>query len=166
LSETTIYLSLGTNLGDRHVQLSKGLAELQKAGIQLVKRSGIYETEPMDVFDQPWFLNMVVESTTTLEPLGLLDVCKQVEIECGRVPSTWHGPRHMDIDILLYAEREIASERLTIPHPQMRERRFVLIPLLEIAPELVDPVTQQPYAKILERLDEGKKVFSSQINES
>ncbi|MCK5586568.1 2-amino-4-hydroxy-6-hydroxymethyldihydropteridine diphosphokinase, partial [Candidatus Bipolaricaulota bacterium] len=92
--------------------------------------------------------------------------CQQVEKEVGRVPSVRFGPRHLDIDILLYGDQCIESETLTIPHPRMEERRFVLVPLLEIAPELQNPTLNQRYAEILSRLDEGKKVLRSLINES
>ena len=116
--------------------------------------------------DQPWFVNLVACAETSLDPHELLTVCQQVERQVGRVPSVRFGPRHLDIDILLYGDTCIDSERLTIPHPRMAERRFVLIPLVEIAPELEDPILKQPYADILSRLDEGKKVLRSLINES
>lgn len=166
MSETTVYLSLGSNLGDRHALLRRGMTGLEEAGIRLVRQSGVYETEPMDVSDQPWFLNLVIEARTTLEPHDLLRICKRIETDCGRVPSTWHGPRHLDIDVLLYGEQKVDTDQLTVPHPSMRQRRFVLVPLVEIAPDLEDPITHERYAELLRRLDEGEKVFSSQSNES
>ena len=162
----TIYIAFGANLGNPRKQIEQGIKTLNDHGVNVIDQSSWFETEPVYVSDQPWFLNLVARAETSLEPHDLLSLCQQVEKGEGRVPSERFGPRHLDIDILLYGDRHIDSETLAIPHPRMRERRFVLIPLLEIAPNLKDPVLNQPYADTLSRLDEGKKVLRSLINES
>jgi len=162
----TVYLAFGANLGNPREQIEQGIMALNDQGVSVIDRSSWFETEPVHVNDQPWFLNLVVRAATALDPYRLLVVCQQIERQAGRVPSVRFGPRHLDIDILLYGDHCIESEELAIPHPRMGERRFVLIPLLEIAPDLEDPVLNQRYAEILSRLDEGKKVLRSLINES
>jgi 2-amino-4-hydroxy-6-hydroxymethyldihydropteridine diphosphokinase len=167
MSEAAVFLCLGSNVGDRHGQIAGGLAELERGSLSVTARSSVYETEPVGGEDQPWFLNQVIRGTTRLEPISLLEACKQIESLFGREPTEVRfGPRTLDVDILLYGDRVITGERLTIPHPRMHERRFVLVPLVEIAPRLVDPRNGREYARILERLDEGKKVLKSLRNES
>lgn len=162
----TIYLAFGANLGNPRKQIEQGIMALNDRGVNVIDHSSWFETEPVDRNDQPWFLNLVARAETSHDPYELLAVCQQIEQQEGRVPSVRFGPRHLDIDILLYGNRCIESEELMIPHPRMCERRFVLIPLLEIAPDLEDPVHNQRYAEMLSRLDEGKKVLRSLINES
>lgn len=131
------YLSLGANLGDRSGTLTHALELLVHGGrVRVARRSSLYETEPIGMVDQPWFLNLVVEVATDLPPEDLLDVAQGVERALGRTREIRRGPRTVDIDILLYDDRVISSPRLTIPHPEMTHRRFVLQPLLEIAPDL------------------------------
>jgi len=166
MSETTIYLSMGANLGEPKAQIERGIIELNEQDVVVTGRSSWYETEPVGVADQPWFTNLVLRAETSRSPQDLLKVCKSIETHVGRQPSVRFGPRHLDIDILLYGDRIVDTEDLTIPHPRMRERRFVLVPLLEIAPGLTDPVSHESYAEVLSRLDEGKKVLRSPINES
>lgn len=166
MTDQTVYLALGANLGNRREQIEHGIAALSEQGVCITNRSSWFETEPVQVENQPWFLNLVVRGETTLDPHELLSTCQRIEKNLGRVPSVRFGPRHLDIDILLYGEQCIESELLTIPHPRMAQRRFVLVPLLEIAPELTDPKHNQRYADMLSRLDEGKKVLRSLINES
>ncbi len=167
MSETVVFLCLGSNVGDRHGQIVGGVVELERSGVLVETRSSVYETEPVGVEDQPWFLNQVVRGTTRLAAKGLLEVCKRIESLFGREPTEVRfGPRPLDIDILLYGDRVITEDRLTIPHPRMHERRFVLVPLAEIAPRLVDPRDGKEYAQILERLDEGRKVSKSLRNVS
>ncbi len=162
----TVYLAFGANLGNPREQIEQGIMALNDQGVSVIDRSSWFETEPVHMDEQPWFLNLVVRGVTALDPYELLGVCQQIERQAGRVPSVRFGPRHLDIDILLYGDHCIESEELAVPHPRMGERRFVLIPLLEIAPDLEDPVLNQRYAEILSRLDEGKKVLRSLINES
>jgi 2-amino-4-hydroxy-6-hydroxymethyldihydropteridine diphosphokinase len=145
-----VYLSLGSNLGsnlgDRETNLSAALAALPLHGFMIEARSSIYETAPQDVTDQPWFLNLCAGGTTELSPLELLTATRGIEAGLGRdragtVPG---GPRKLDIDILFYDDQIIATPELTVPHPRLLKRRFVLEPLLEIAPALVHPETRRP----------------------
>jgi 2-amino-4-hydroxy-6-hydroxymethyldihydropteridine diphosphokinase len=138
------YFSLGSNLGDRDENIERALALLEQNEVQVVTRSSIYETEPQDVMNQPWFLNIAVASETRLFPAQLLTAIRKIERQMGRVRRLPRGPRIVDIDILLFGNAVINTPRLTIPHPRMLDRRFVLEPLLEIAPELSHPVTKRP----------------------
>jgi 2-amino-4-hydroxy-6-hydroxymethyldihydropteridine diphosphokinase len=142
----TVYLSLGSNLGEREDRLGQALLILEREGVAVAKRSSLYETEPQDVPNQPWFLNMAVACQTTLMPLQLMALLLRVEKEIGRVrrPHLRRGPRPIDLDMLLFAEAVINLPQLMVPHPRMLQRRFVLEPLLEIAPTLRHPVTKQP----------------------
>ncbi|MDW0111333.1 2-amino-4-hydroxy-6-hydroxymethyldihydropteridine diphosphokinase [Sporosarcina aquimarina] len=138
----TAYLSIGTNMGDREEFLRLAIGSLSAtAGIESVETSSIYETVPVGVTDQADFLNIVVRVKTVLEPLQLLAECQRIEQELGRVRTIRWGPRTADLDILLYNTEIIDSKTLSVPHPRMRERAFVLIPLTEIAPECIDPIT-------------------------
>jgi 2-amino-4-hydroxy-6-hydroxymethyldihydropteridine diphosphokinase len=143
------YLSLGSNLGERDENLERALTLLEREEIRLMARSSVYETEPRDVTGQPWFLNMAVACETRLFPLQLLTAALRIEREMGRVRRLPRGPRLIDIDILLLGNTIVHTPRLTIPHPRMLERRFVLEPLLEIAPELLHPVTKRPLREYL-----------------
>jgi 2-amino-4-hydroxy-6-hydroxymethyldihydropteridine diphosphokinase len=148
----TAYLSLGSNLGERQVNLENALGLLESAGIHIVQRSSIYETEPQDVTRQPWFLNIVVKIETRHFPLQLLSTVLRIEQEMGRkrgANTIRRGPRPIDIDILLYGNAVIDTPRLIVPHPRMLERRFVLEPLLEIAPGLRHPAIREPLSKYL-----------------
>lgn len=131
-----VYLSLGTNLGDREANLEQAVERLSRLGV-LAAQSRMMNTEPWGVKDQPDFLNMAVALDTTLDPLDLLIAVKTIEVEMGRIPSPRYGPRLIDIDILWYGGETVNLPGLTIPHPRMRERDFVLVPLADIAPELV-----------------------------
>lgn len=137
----TAFLSLGSNLGDREALLNQALERLQAAGVRTVRRSTIHETEPQDFRDQPWFLNMAVEVETDLTPRELLASIQKIEAELGRQRTIPKGPRTIDIDILFYANLIIGTPELEIPQPRLTERRFVLDPLSEIAPDLRHPVT-------------------------
>jgi 2-amino-4-hydroxy-6-hydroxymethyldihydropteridine diphosphokinase len=139
----TAFLSLGSNLGDREALLKDALQRLEAAGVRVVRKSSIHETEPQDLREQPWFLNMAVEVETGLLPLELLAAIIKIETELGRQRTIPKGPRTIDIDILFYANLIIATRDLEIPHPRLTERRFVLDPLSEIAPELRHPITGQ-----------------------
>ncbi len=159
MSDISVFLCLGSNKGDRDRQLVGGVDALERSGVSVDRRSSVYETEPVGMDDQPWFLNQVIGGTTRLTPVALLDTCKRIEQAFGRESTPVRfGPRTLDIDILLYGNEVLSTDRLTVPHPRMHERRFVLEPLMEIAPQLVDPRDGRMYAQILEQLDEGKKV--------
>ena len=133
-----VFLSLGSNLGNRKARLEAAVEALQEHAA-LVQRSSIYESEPVGYPDQEPFLNMACHLTTTLPPLQLLDATQRIEIQLGRTATFKNGPRPIDIDILFYGDTSIHTERLDIPHPRISERAFVLVPLVEIAPDLVHP---------------------------
>ena len=137
----TGYLGLGSNVGDRVSHLRAAIELLAERGVEIEAVSSTYETEPVGaVLDQPDFLNAAVRIRTGLEPEALLDLCKEVEAERGRVlDAPRHSPRPLDVDLLLLGELELRTERLTLPHPEVSSRRFVLAPLLELDPELALP---------------------------
>ncbi|MBE2220416.1 MAG: 2-amino-4-hydroxy-6-hydroxymethyldihydropteridine diphosphokinase [Anaerolineae bacterium] len=143
-----IYLSLGTNLGDRPVNLQKALSALTRQ-ITITAVSHVYETEPWGVTEQPAFLNMCVTGTTALIPHDLLDFCKHIEAEVGRTPTFKWGPRLIDIDILFYDDMIMKDDTLAIPHPFVDERAFVLAPLADIAPEYEHPQTHESVVQML-----------------
>lgn len=135
------YLGLGSNVGDSRSHLRAAVAALNERGVEVEATSSLYETEPVgEVLDQPDFLNAAARIRTELEPEELLDLCKAIEVEEGRkLGGERHGPRPLDIDLLLLGEVELRTERLTLPHPQVTSRRFVLAPLLELDPDLALP---------------------------
>jgi 2-amino-4-hydroxy-6-hydroxymethyldihydropteridine diphosphokinase len=135
------YLGLGSNVGDRRAHLEGAAASLREHGVDVVASSSVYDTEPVGlVLDQPEFLNACVRIDTELGPQELLDTCKEVERQVGRVAGgVRHGPRVIDVDLLLLDQLEYSSERLTLPHAEVLSRRFVLVPLLELDPELTVP---------------------------
>jgi 2-amino-4-hydroxy-6-hydroxymethyldihydropteridine diphosphokinase len=138
------YLGLGANLGDRRGALQGAARGLSAAGIELLASSSTYETDPVGlVLDQPAFLNACLRVSTVLEPEPLLDACKALELAAGRVGGIRHGPRPLDVDVLLYGDSEFVSQRLVVPHPALLERRFVLVPLLELDFDLALPSGQR-----------------------
>jgi 2-amino-4-hydroxy-6-hydroxymethyldihydropteridine diphosphokinase len=142
-----VFLGLGANLGDRQLQLQRAVNLLrEKMDIRAV--SSVYDTSPMLVADQPRFLNLVSEAATSLSPEELLALLKSIEIQLGRVAGPRFGPRLLDIDLLLYDDLVFASPSLTVPHPRMLERAFVLVPLAEIAPALRHPVSHLEMADL------------------
>ena len=147
-----IYLSLGSNLGDREANLRKAVKRLASNEVRVLHTSRIYETEPVGYKNQAWFLNQVVEAETALFPMQLLTRIGRVERDLGRVRTLRNGPRTIDIDILFYGAAVVETTRLEIPHPRLAERRFVLAPLAELAPDLRHPVTQSQRAP-----DAGKR---------
>jgi len=152
MSQKLIFLALGSNLGDRARNLESALERLEAGDVRVQGRSSIYETAPQEFLDQPWFLNQVVRAETSLFPLQLLRLTQRIEREMGRergpgaIPK---GPRLIDIDILLFGQAAIDTPQLVIPHAAMLERRFVLEPLVEIAPELRHPVIGKSFASVL-----------------
>jgi 2-amino-4-hydroxy-6-hydroxymethyldihydropteridine diphosphokinase len=148
----TVYLSLGTNLGQRRQNLERAVAGLGEV-MAITAVSPIYQTPPWGLTDQPDFLNLCLEATTTLTPPDLLHFTRQLEKELGREKTVRWGPRLIDIDILFYDDLILRSEELTIPHPRMAERAFVLVPLADIAPDLVHPETGQTVAEMVTAVD-------------
>jgi 2-amino-4-hydroxy-6-hydroxymethyldihydropteridine diphosphokinase len=159
MTERVGYLGLGSNVGDRESHLAKAIEDLRTHGVAVDAASSLYETEPVgEILDQPDFLNAAVRVRTAQSPEGLLDVCKAIETDHGRVPGgPRHGPRPIDIDLLLLGDIEMATERLTLPHPEVTSRRFVLAPLLELDPELRLPDGTELRAA-LEGLGTGQSV--------
>ncbi len=150
------YLGLGSNLGRRKKNVAAALNALERTrGIEVVRASSLYETEPMGgPANQDAYINAVVEVATTLSARRLLDVCLNIEGSLGRKRSIRWGPRTIDLDILAYDREICATEALTIPHPMMHQRRFVLEPLVEIAPDFVHPVLERTARDILDTLPE------------
>jgi 2-amino-4-hydroxy-6-hydroxymethyldihydropteridine diphosphokinase len=155
------YLSLGSNVGDRQTHLRDAIAQLQANG-HVVSVSSFYETEPVDFTEQAWFLNCAVSLKTTHTPEELMAAILQVEQTMGRQRTQPKGPRIIDIDILLIGDRVIDSHALTVPHPAMHERRFVLEPLAEIAPEVQHPVLKKTILELLHTLPPGQSVRKHQ----
>jgi 2-amino-4-hydroxy-6-hydroxymethyldihydropteridine diphosphokinase len=143
-------------MGQREENLARALALLEREQIHVIARSSVYETEPQDVAAQAWFLNIALACETRFFPLQLLTALLRIEREMGRIRRFPRGPRIIDIDVLLVGNAIIDTPRLTIPHPRMLERRFVLEPLLEIAPELVHPVTKRPLRDYLSEVKAQK----------
>lgn len=153
------YLGLGSNIGDREEHLRAGIEMLAEQGMEVEAVSSAYETEPVgEVLDQPDFLNAAIRIRTELEPEVLLEVCKAIEVERGRMLAAGrHSPRSLDVDLLLLGELELSTERLTLPHPQVLSRRFVLVPLLELDPQLTLP-DGTSVADALSALGPGQRV--------
>jgi 2-amino-4-hydroxy-6-hydroxymethyldihydropteridine diphosphokinase len=153
------YLGLGSNLGERRAHLQAAVAELPRHGVDVLASSSVYDTEPVGlVLDQPEFLNACIRIETSRGPEELLDACKETERVVGReAGGVRHGPRVIDVDLLLLDDLQYVSRRLTLPHPEVTSRRFVLVPLLELDAELVLP-GDGPLAEALERLGPGQDV--------
>ena len=145
----TVYLGLGSNLGDRPGTLGAAIRKLDSPELRFVRASGLYEAEPIGLKEQPWFLNQVAEFETTLFPRQLLKRTKKIENELGRKRGVRNGPRTIDIDILLYGSAIVRASDLEIPHPRFRERRFVLTPLAELNPDLRDPESGKTVRQLL-----------------
>ncbi len=152
------YLSLGSNLGDRESNLRNSITLLAPL-VHTRLQSSIYETEPWGYADQPSFLNQVIKASTSLEPMRLLDFLKELEVSMGRQETFRFGPRLIDLDILFYDDLILDTPKLTIPHPRITERAFVLIPLAEIEPNLYHPVAHKTIQEIKNLVDTGSTVM-------
>ena len=146
-----VYISIGSNLGDRAANVADAVARLQAAGT-VTAVSSLYETSPVEFNDQPWFVNAVVELEVRLDPERLMSLLLGIERAMGRERTRPKGPRLIDLDILLYDDREFHSETVDVPHPAMHQRRFVLIPLAELAPDLRHPTFRLTPAEMLAEL--------------
>jgi 2-amino-4-hydroxy-6-hydroxymethyldihydropteridine diphosphokinase len=155
----TIYLGLGSNLGDREKNLRRALKELKSLNsVKILKKSSIYETEPVGFKDQNWFLNAVIKIKTQIPPLSLFYLLKGIEKRLGRTKGKRWGSRKIDLDLLLYDGVIMNEDKLILPHPQMHKRRFVLIPLLELDRGAKHPVLNLTFKKLLENIEKSQEV--------
>lgn len=154
----TVYIALGTNIGDRERNLREALRLVGASGIQIRKVSSIYETEPVDYLDQPWFLNAVLKAETNMQAAELLTTLRGIESRMGNQKAFAKGPRLIDLDILLYDDATIETANLQVPHPRMLLRNFVLVPLAEIAPKLRHPSWTAPVAELLGNSSDASQV--------
>jgi 2-amino-4-hydroxy-6-hydroxymethyldihydropteridine diphosphokinase len=152
--QKTVYISLGSNMGDREVNLAEAVRRLATLGT-VTRVSSLYETEPVEFLNQPWFLNCVVELETEKMPRSLLSAMLEIERAMGRRRTVAKGPRTIDLDLLLFGSSVVETPSLTVPHPAMHERRFVLEPLAEIAPDLRHPVLRRSAREMLNALTKG-----------
>ena len=153
------YIGLGSNLNDKMANLNKAMELIeQDSKVNVLKRSSVYQTEPVGIKDQPLFLNMVMEVETEFSPIDLLNFLQDIEKQMGRKKEKKWGPRNIDLDLLLYEDQIINSAELTLPHAQMHQRKFVLIPLAEIAKEKIHPLKKQTISDLLEDLKEDSQV--------
>lgn len=150
---STAYISIGSNLGNRLKYIREAIRRIEQSKeIKISKVSSVYETQPAEYRDQPWFLNMVLGLEASLEPLNLLELLLEIEGQMGRRRTRRYGPRNIDLDLLLYDDLVLNSDKLTLPHPRMHERGFVLVPLAEISPQVVHPLLKKNVEKLLEDL--------------
>jgi 2-amino-4-hydroxy-6-hydroxymethyldihydropteridine diphosphokinase len=156
-----VYLSLGSNVGQRQKQLHAAIERLRSVG-RVVSTSSFYETQPMEVTDQPWFLNCALALETNRPPQHVLEEILAIERDMGRERTRKKGPRKIDIDIILFGDRVIDSPPLTIPHPAMHLRRFVLEPLAEIAPEARHPLLKKTVRELLAELSDSQVVLRTE----
>ncbi|UQD50701.1 2-amino-4-hydroxy-6-hydroxymethyldihydropteridine diphosphokinase [Bacillus methanolicus] len=165
--KNSAFIALGSNIEDRYTYLKKAVLELDSfEEIKVVNTSSIYETDPVGYEDQDKFLNMVIKVNTSLGPFELLDTCLDIEQKLGRKREIKWGPRTIDLDILLYNNENIETENLTVPHPRMRERAFVMIPLMEIRNSTL-PVMKKPFDPLLETIanKEGVRIWKQKNGE-
>jgi 2-amino-4-hydroxy-6-hydroxymethyldihydropteridine diphosphokinase len=154
----TVYLSMGSNVGDRVENLKQAIAKLPATGASVTRTSSFYETEPVDFLQQDWFVHCAVEAETGLAPLDLLRAVRAIEARMGSKKPVPKGPRLLDIDVLLYADEIVQTAELQIPHPRMQQRRFVLVPLNEIAPRVLHPQIELTVSELLARCQDAAEV--------
>src|ERR1700693_1166277 len=159
----TIYLSLGSNKGDRARYIARAIEALGAHRIKVMRQSSLYETEPVETSSKGWVLNCVMEAETELLPPQLMHILLDIERSLGRRRRVLRGPRFIDMDILLYGDGVLSAGQLEIPHPRMAQRRFVLVPFAEIAPEARHPVFKKTIAELLEETPDRSEVRSYQV---
>jgi 2-amino-4-hydroxy-6-hydroxymethyldihydropteridine diphosphokinase len=155
---TTIYLSLGSNKGDRAQYIARAIAALAERGVNVIQESSLYETEPVETSSKTWFLNCVIKAETKLLPPQLMRTLLDIERSLGRRRRVLRGPRVIDMDVLLYDDRVVSTDQLEIPHPRITERRFVLVPFAEIAPETRHPIFKNTIAELLTKTPDRSEV--------
>ena len=158
---STVFLSLGSNLGRRREIIGKALEMLSARGVGISSISSFYETEPVGDAGLPLFINIVCRAATCLNPLELLETCQEVEWNLGRLSKGDQAPRPIDIDILFFNDRKIETLRLTVPHRDLHKRNFVLLPLKEISPDFVNPVTGEHIDEMIEKCEDRSWVIRS-----
>jgi 2-amino-4-hydroxy-6-hydroxymethyldihydropteridine diphosphokinase len=158
MAEKRVYISLGSNVGDRALTLEHALAAMEAKSIRILRRSSLYHTEPVDAPPQAWFLNAVAEAETLLMPLQLLKALERIERAFGRQRIFPRGPRTLDLDLLLYGSSVIHTRELEVPHPRMTSRRFVLVPLAELAPALRHPTLHRSVEELLAETGDRSEV--------
>jgi 2-amino-4-hydroxy-6-hydroxymethyldihydropteridine diphosphokinase len=158
--DTNAYIGLGSNLGDRAGNLLLGIRAMMNAGLEVTRLSQVYETEPVETFAQPPFLNMVAElgGDALPRPEKIMARLLQVEQSLGRTRDTAKAPRTIDLDLLLYGTETCDTQLLTLPHPRLQHRRFVLVPLAELSPALVHPTLNKTIGELLKAVDDGSEV--------
>ncbi len=159
MANREVLIALGSNIGDREQNLIGALRALERLGVSVTRQSSFYLTEPVGGPDQEWFLNAVVQAETSFSPQELLRICLQIEGEFGRERRVKNGPRTLDLDVLFYGDERHASDGLEIPHPRLHERRFVLEPLVEVAPEHIHPVLGIGVKELLQACPDRSKVL-------
>jgi len=155
---TTIYLSLGSNKGDRAQYIARAIAALAERGVNVIQESSLYETEPVETSSKTWFLNCVIKAETKLLPPQLMRTLLDIERSLGRRRRVLRGPRVIDMDVLLYDDRVVSTDQLEIPHPRITERRFVLVPFAEIAAEVRHPIFNKTIAELLAETPDRSEV--------
>jgi 2-amino-4-hydroxy-6-hydroxymethyldihydropteridine diphosphokinase len=153
-----VYIALGSNVGDRESNLARGIQAMAAAGIRVLRQSSLYVTEPADAPPQGWFLNAVVEAETVLMPRQLLRVLMEIERAMGRRRMALRGPRTLDLDILFYGSSVIRTRDLEVPHPRLSSRRFVLLPLAELAAGLRHPISRKTVGELLAETPDGNQI--------
>ena len=158
MKQENVYIGLGSNLGDRVEHLRDAVMRLKAAGLPIIKVSQLYVAAPLGYVRDDAFVNAVVQATTTLKPLDLLNLLQTVEAAMGRLPGVQFGPRPIDLDLLFYGSVQMETRKLTIPHPRLAQRAFVLKPLVELEPNLMHPVLYYTVSELLQDADDAEQV--------